>query len=80
MPRSDDQEGEQWNTVNEETKRKEQKNETEKKGKNETEKRNAPVGDRTRVCTVAGYYSTTRPLVLCLINWTSKFYLFILPT
>jgi hypothetical protein len=38
MPRSDDQEGEQWNTVNEETKRKEQKNETEKKGKNETEK------------------------------------------
>ncbi|XP_059593507.1 probable protein phosphatase 2C 26 isoform X3 [Vitis vinifera] len=25
---------------------------------------NAPAGNRTRVCTVAGYYSTTRPLVL----------------
>ncbi|CAN6971046.1 unnamed protein product [Brassica rapa subsp. trilocularis] len=24
----------------------------------------APAGNRTRVCTVAGYYSTTRPLVL----------------
>ncbi|CAL9059248.1 unnamed protein product, partial [Musa banksii] len=29
-------------------------------------KLNAPAGNRTRVCTVAGYYSTTRPLVLCL--------------
>ncbi|KAH0983414.1 hypothetical protein GBA52_010591 [Prunus armeniaca] len=28
------------------------------------EKTNAPAGNRTRVCTVAGYYSTTRPLVL----------------
>ena len=27
-------------------------------------KYNAPAGNRTRVCTVAGYYSTTRPLVL----------------
>jgi hypothetical protein len=27
----------------------------------------APAGNRTRVCTVAGYYSTTRPLVLCVI-------------
>ncbi|KAJ0097837.1 hypothetical protein Patl1_28984 [Pistacia atlantica] len=27
-------------------------------------KRAAPAGNRTRVCTVAGYYSTTRPLVL----------------
>jgi hypothetical protein len=27
-------------------------------------KENAPAGNRTRVCTVAGYYSTTRPLVL----------------
>ena len=26
----------------------------------------APAGNRTRVCTVAGYYSTTRPLVLLL--------------
>ena len=26
--------------------------------------KNAPAGNRTRVCTVAGYYSTTRPLVL----------------
>jgi hypothetical protein len=25
----------------------------------------APAGNRTRVCTVAGYYSTTRPLVPC---------------
>lgn len=30
-----------------------------KNGKRE----NAPAGNRTRVCTVAGYYSTTRPLV-----------------
>ena len=28
----------------------------------------APAGNRTRVCTVAGYYSTTRPLVLLMIN------------
>ncbi|OMP01399.1 hypothetical protein COLO4_11909 [Corchorus olitorius] len=28
---------------------------------------NAPAGNRTRVCTVAGYYSTTRPLVLVVI-------------
>ena len=28
------------------------------------EKRFAPSGNRTRVCTVAGYYSTTRPTVL----------------
>ncbi|CAN0901722.1 hypothetical protein LINGRAHAP2_LOCUS21577 [Linum grandiflorum] len=27
----------------------------------------APAGNRTRVCTVAGYYSTTRPLVLLLV-------------
>ena len=26
--------------------------------------RDAPAENRTRVCTVAGYYSTTRPLVL----------------
>ncbi|AES64019.1 hypothetical protein MTR_2g015880 [Medicago truncatula] len=31
------------------------------------EKRNAPAGNRTRVCTVAGYYSTTRPLVLVVV-------------
>jgi hypothetical protein len=32
----------------------------------EEQKKNklAPAGNRTRVCTVAGYYSTTRPLVL----------------
>jgi hypothetical protein len=35
----------------------------EKKSQKEI-KTNAPVGNRTRVCTVAGYYSTTRPLVL----------------
>jgi hypothetical protein len=28
------------------------------------QKKDAPAGNRTRVCTVAGYYSTTRPLVL----------------
>jgi hypothetical protein len=28
----------------------------------------APAGNRTRVCTVAGYYSTTRPLVLLTIS------------
>ncbi|RVW22685.1 hypothetical protein CK203_099582 [Vitis vinifera] len=28
--------------------------------------KNAPAGNRTRVCTVAGYYSTTRPLQLIL--------------
>jgi hypothetical protein len=28
------------------------------------ENKYAPAGNRTRVCTVAGYYSTTRPLVL----------------
>ncbi|KAL8192367.1 hypothetical protein R6Q57_027552 [Mikania cordata] len=28
----------------------------------------APAGNRTRVCTVAGYYSTTRPLVLSLCD------------
>ena len=28
----------------------------------------APAGNRTRVCTVAGYYSTTRPLVLVDIH------------
>jgi hypothetical protein len=28
----------------------------------------APAGNRTRVCTVAGYYSTTRPLVLHAIE------------
>ncbi|KAJ0053587.1 hypothetical protein Pint_01765 [Pistacia integerrima] len=28
---------------------------------------NAPAGNRTRVCTVAGYYSTTRPLVLFVL-------------
>uniref|UniRef100_A0A6N2MH34 Uncharacterized protein n=1 Tax=Salix viminalis TaxID=40686 RepID=A0A6N2MH34_SALVM len=28
----------------------------------------APAGNRTRVCTVAGYYSTTRPLVLVEIR------------
>ena len=27
----------------------------------------APAGNRTRVCTVAGYYSTTRPLVLLCV-------------
>ena len=36
------------------------------------QKINAPAGNRTRVCTVAGYYSTTRPLVLVDV----KFYLF----
>lgn len=29
---------------------------------------NAPAGNWTRVCTVAGYYSTTRPLVLDIIT------------
>ena len=28
----------------------------------------APAGNRTRVCTVAGYYSTTRPLVLAVLT------------
>jgi len=28
----------------------------------------APAGNRTRVCTVAGYYSTTRPLVLFVVK------------
>ena len=33
------------------------------------EKRFAPSGNRTRVCTVAGYYSTTRPTVrACLLE------------
>ena len=36
---------------------------------------NAPAGNRTQVCTVAGYYSTTRPLVLVIINLGSKSYL-----
>ena len=30
---------------------------------NQNQKRFAPTGNRTRVCTVAGYYSTTRPSV-----------------
>ena len=30
--------------------------------------RGAPAGNRTRVCTVAGYYSTTRPLVLVVLS------------
>ena len=30
----------------------------------------APAGNRTRVCTVAGYYSTTRPLVPCYLPAT----------
>jgi hypothetical protein len=30
-------------------------------------KMSAPAGNRTRVCTVAGYYSTTRPLVLRMV-------------
>ncbi|CAL9122207.1 unnamed protein product, partial [Musa hybrid cultivar] len=34
--------------------------------KPQNRKLNAPAGNRTRVCTVAGYYSTTRPLVLSL--------------
>ena len=33
-------------------------------------KRFAPTGNRTRVCTVAGYYSTTRPSVLLLIGYS----------
>ena len=36
----------------------------------------APAGNRTRVCTVAGYYSTTRPLVLVecfVIIYLNKF-------
>ena len=32
-------------------------------------KRFAPTGNRTRVCTVAGYYSTTRPSVLFEVYW-----------
>ena len=32
----------------------------------------APAGNQTRVCTVAGYYSTTRPLVLVMANFVSK--------
>ncbi|KAK2970157.1 hypothetical protein RJ640_019625, partial [Escallonia rubra] len=38
-------------------------------------KRSAPAGNRTRVCTVAGYYSTTRPLVLLVLvlpDWSVK--------
>ncbi|KAG6488548.1 hypothetical protein ZIOFF_049791 [Zingiber officinale] len=33
------------------------------KNKNQNKVEDAPAGNRTRVCTVAGYYSTTRPLV-----------------
>jgi hypothetical protein len=32
------------------------------------EKKYAPAGNRTRVCTVAGYYSTTRPLVPLMLK------------
>jgi hypothetical protein len=39
------------------------KRERERERERVREKRkNAPAGNRTRVCTVAGYYSTTRPL------------------
>ena len=34
----------------------------------------APAGNRTRVCTVAGYYSTTRPLVLLCFSLCDFFY------
>ena len=37
-----------------------------KKRKERKGKKHAPAANRTRVCTVAGYYSTTRPLVLFL--------------
>jgi hypothetical protein len=38
-------------------------------------KANAPAGNRTRVCTVAGYYSTTRPLVLLdVMLWSYNIY------
>ena len=35
---------------------------------NQNQKRFAPTGNRTRVCTVAGYYSTTRPSVLAALR------------
>ena len=38
-------------------------------------KANAPAGNRTRVCTVAGYYSTTRPLVrFDVMLWSYNIY------
>ena len=40
------------------------KNTQKKKNFGKQKKYFAPAGNRTRVCTVAGYYSTTRPLVL----------------
>ena len=47
-------------------------------------KRFAPAGNRTRVCTVAGYYSTTRPSNLCLFcrlnTHTKLLHLFCRPT
>ena len=39
----------------------------------EQNKNHAPAGNRTRVCTVAGYYSTTRPLVLCFLRCILNF-------
>ena len=35
----------------------------------------APAGNRTRVCTVAGYYSTTRPLVPSVRVAESQYFL-----
>ena len=47
----------QWHNRTQNKEWKEQENKIVKR-------KNAPAGNRTRVCTVAGYYSTTRPLVL----------------
>ena len=40
----------------------------------------APAGNRTRVCTVAGYYSTTRPLVLVDVGIHWFHYLTLVPS
>ena len=43
----------------------------EEENRGTKQRKSAPAGNRTRVCTVAGYYSTTRPLVLYEINQTN---------
>ena len=43
-----------------------------KQSENQDRKKFAPTGNRTRVCTVAGYYSTTRPSVLFCLSSHSE--------
>ena len=49
----------------------------QRKTKLNQKQNNAPAGNRTRVCTVAGYYSTTRPLVLFFYNFKLTVFIYI---